>query len=88
MLGNFATDAVELIWPLVDSFEDDELEPDQRGLRYRLVSIATIMGQTFPRFQEWRKAALRDNWGKFHVERKRLADAFRPDLPGPKWSVN
>lgn len=62
--------------------------PDQRDLRYRLVAIATIMDQTFPKFREWRKAALRDKWGKFDVEHGRVADSFRPDLPGPKWSMN
>ena len=88
LLGNFDTEAVELLWPLVDGMAEDELMPDQRDFRYRLVAIATIMDQTFPKFREWRKAALRDNWGKFQVEHGRVADSFRPDLPGPKWSMN
>ena len=68
--------------------EEDDLAPDERDLRYRLVAVATIMGKTFPHFEEWRKAALRDNWGWFEREHRRLADAFKPDAPGPKWSAN
>lgn len=88
LLGNYETDAIDLCWPLVADMDEDDLAPDQRDLRYRLVAIATIMGKKFPHFDEWRKAALRDNWGKFTAEHNRLADAFKPDMPGPKWSVN
>jgi hypothetical protein len=60
----------------------------RRDYNTRKIAIAAIMDQMFPKFREWRKAALRDNWGKFQVEHARVADSFRPDLPGPKWSMN
>lgn len=88
LLGNFETDAIEWVWPLVADIEEDDITPDERDLRYRLVAISTIMGKTFLHFEEWRKAALRDNWGWFKREHSRLADAFKPDAPGPKWSAN
>ena len=85
ILGNFETEAIELLLPLVAK---DDLAPDQRDFRYRLVAIATIMGKTFPRFERWHKAAVWDNWGWFKREHKRLADAFKPDVAGPRWSEN
>ena len=85
-LGNFDTEAVDICWSMVE-FEHDPA-PDERDFRYRLVAIATIMGKTFPHFGEWKKAALRDNWGVFDREFHRLADSFKPDMPGPKLSMN
>jgi hypothetical protein len=37
---------------------------------------------------EWCKAALRDNWGRADLKHGRLADDFKPDPFGPKWSKN
>ncbi len=88
LLGNFSTEAVDLVWKFLADMDDGELSPNERDLRYRLVAVATIMDRTFPRFDEWRKAALRDNWGSFGLKADRLADEFKPDLFGPKWSEN
>jgi len=66
LLGNFEEEAIELSWPMVDTIAENDLEPGERDLRYRLVAIATIMGKTFPSFNDWHKAALRDNWGWFN----------------------
>jgi hypothetical protein len=88
LLSNFSEEAIDLIWKLVADIDDGELHPDERDVRYRLVAVCTIMGRTFPHFKEWHKAALQDNWGRFTVEPGRLADSFKPDHIGPKWSEN
>ena len=88
LLGTFETEAIDLCWPMVDDIDEDEMAPEERDLRYRLVAIAMIMGKTFPHFEEWHKAALRDNWGWFKREHKRLADTFMSDSPGPRISAN
>ena len=86
LLGNFSEEAVDLIWKFLVNL--DEENPEERDLRYRLVAVATIMGRTFPFFDEWRKAALRDNWGRFGLEPGRVADTFKPDPIGPQASEN
>ncbi len=88
LLGNFSEQAVDLLWKFLADMDDAALEPDERDLRYRLVAVATIMGRTFPHLEEWRKAALRDNWGRFGLKTGRVADAFKPELFGPQWSEN
>ena len=88
LLSNFATDAIDVGCEYITGIEDDGLDPEERDLRYWLVAAAMIMGTTFPRFEEWRQAAIRDNWGWFDIEPRRLADAFKPDQPGPKSSGN
>lgn len=88
LLGNFEPEAIDLCWPLVADIEEDELNPEERDFRYRLVAVSMIMGKTFPMFEEWKTAALRDNWGWFKREHSRLADNFQPDVPGPEPSMN
>jgi hypothetical protein len=88
LLDNFSLEAIDPVWSLVADAEDDELVPDERGLRYMLVATATIMGRRFPHFDQWHKDASRDNWGRFDLPRGRLADSFRPDEIGPKQSGN
>ena len=88
LLGNFSEEAVDLLWPFLADMDDEELEPEERDLRYRLVAVATIMGRTFPPFEAWREAALRDNWGRFGLETGRVADVFKSEEFGPKWSEN
>jgi hypothetical protein len=88
LLGNFSEEAIDLIWKFAADIDEEELQPDERDLRYRLVAVCTIMGRTFPQFEEWRRAALRDNWGRFGLQPGRMADTVKPDLPGPNRSVN
>jgi hypothetical protein len=88
LLWNFSEEAVDLLWPFLAEMDEEQLEPDERDLRYHLVAVCTIMGRTFPLFDEWHEAALRDNWGRFGVETGRVADNLKPDEIGPKWSEN
>ncbi len=88
LLCNFSEEAIDPIWNFLANMDEDALEPDERDLRYHLVAVCTIMGRTFPYFDEWHKAALRDNWGRFGVETGRVADNLKPDDFGPKWSEN
>ena len=60
LLGNFDTDAIELLWPIVDDIDEDEITPDERDFRCRLVILALVLGKMFPRFEEWYEAALQD----------------------------
>jgi len=87
LLGHFSNDAIELVRALVYGDEDD-LEPDQRDLRYRLLAVATIMDVTFPEYDEWYAEALQNNWGWGDYEPARLADAFRAETVGPPNSGN
>jgi hypothetical protein len=88
LLGNFSEQAVDLLWKFLANMDDEQLDPEERDLRYRLVAVATIMGRTFPHFDQWREAALRDTWGRFGLKTGRVADTFKPELFGPKWSEN
>lgn len=88
LLGNFSEEAIDPLWTFLAHIDEDRLEPDERDLQYRLVAVCEIMGRTFPLFEEWHKAALRDNWGRFDLKPGRVADTFRPEVFGPKWSEN
>ncbi len=87
LLGHFSNEAIELVRALVLGDEDD-LEPDQRDLRYQLLAVATIMDATFPEYDEWYAEALQNNWGWGDYEPARLADAFRAETVGPPISGN
>jgi hypothetical protein len=75
LLAHFEFDGVDLVQQLVEG-GDDDLHPDERDLRSRLVAAATIMGATFPEYEEWHDAAVRTNYGWFVHERKRIAENF------------
>jgi len=85
---NFSDEAVDLIWKFLADMDEEQLDPEERGLRYRLVAVCTIMDRTFPQFEEWHEAALRDNWGRFGLKTGRVAESFKPVQFGPKWSEN
>jgi hypothetical protein len=87
LLGHFSNDAVELVRALVLGDEDD-LVPDQRDLRYRLLAVATVMNVTFPDYDAWYAEALQYNWGWGDYEPARLADAFGAETVGPPISGN
>ncbi|HUG69939.1 MAG TPA: hypothetical protein VMM76_19460 [Pirellulaceae bacterium] len=75
LLAHFEFEGVELVQQLVEGNEED-LHPDERSLRSRLVAAATIMGETFPEYEEWHDDAVRTNYGWFEYERKRIAGNF------------
>ena len=88
LLGNFSTEAVDLIWKFLADRGDGELGPDEWDSRYRLLAVCTITGRTFPHFDDWREAALRDNWGRSGLGTWRVADDFKPESFGPRASEN
>jgi hypothetical protein len=75
LLAHFEFEGVELIQQLVEGDEED-LHPDERGLRSQLVAAATIMEATFPEYDQWHDDALQTNYGWFEYERKRIAENF------------
>jgi hypothetical protein len=87
LLAHFPTEAIMSVHDLVLGDEDD-LEPDERDLRYRLLAVATVMGETFPEYDDWYQAALENNWGWGDYKPGRLADAFRRHLVGQPYLGN
>lgn len=79
LLGQFSLDAIEPVWRLLAEVDEEELSPEERDLGYRLVAVGTIMGKSFPTFEQWHQEALRDNWGWFDLENPRLAEAFQEE---------
>lgn len=75
LLAHFEFDGVDLVQQLVEGGGDD-LRPDERDLRSRLVAAATIMGTPFSQYEEWHDEAVRTNYGWFEYERKRIAENF------------
>lgn len=78
VLSHFTLDGIELVRQLVLG-GDDELEPDQFDLRYKLIATATIMGVSFPEYPEWSKDAIETNYGWGGYERTRIAENFAPE---------
>ena len=63
LLWNFSEEAIDPLWQFLADMDEDALEPDERDLRYHLVAVCTIMGRTFPFFDEWHEAALAGQLG-------------------------
>jgi hypothetical protein len=87
ILSHFSFEGIEPVRKLVLA-DEDELAADDCDLRYRLVSVATIMEIELPELAAWHQEALESNWGCGEYKPHRLADAFRPDPVGPKRSGN
>ena len=81
VLSQFAVDGIEPVRRLVLG-DDDDLEPDQFDLRYKLIATATAMGTSFPEYLEWHKDALETNYGWHDYEPMRIAENFRADSIG------
>ena len=61
---------------------DDDLEPDQFDLRYKLIATATAMGTSLPEYFEWHKDAQETNYGWHAYEPTRIAKNFQPEEAG------
>ena len=49
---------------------------------------SAILGMTFPKYLHWYQLGILNDWGRFGEEPERMAEAFKPDEIGPKWSEN
>lgn len=87
VLAHYRADGIEPVRLLVNDDEED-MVPDQFDLRYRLLAVSTIMGESFPEYDEWYEDALETNFGWGERDYYRLADVFRPKPVGPKHSGN
>ena len=79
--------ALEMLVAVRDK-DDEGMQTPRSGLAYRMVRTGMIMDRTFPQFRKWHKSALRDNWERLGWPPSRLADNYRPEQFGPKWSEN
>jgi len=82
LLENFVPQAVE---PIRQMVLDDELSPDQMDLKYHLIAACTIMGATFPEYEEWYKQAVRDNFGWHDHKPDRIRNHFQEKPAGEQW---
>lgn len=82
VLGNFALGHVDAVREHVVGLDDD-LEPDQWDLRYRLVAVTTITGERFSEYEAWHADAVDTNYGWGEHERTRISENFGPDDPLP-----
>jgi hypothetical protein len=78
VLGNFVAGHAEAVRQLVVGL-DDELMPDQWDLRYRLVAVTTITGETFSEYDVWHDDAVDTNYGWGDRERLRISENFKSD---------
>ncbi len=78
LLGHFVPEAVEPVRRMVVR-RDEDLTPDERDLKSRLVAACTVMEATFPEYQRWYKEAVENDWGWAGVEWKRIRENFRED---------
>lgn len=74
LLNHFSEQAVELVRQMVLA---DDLNPDLTDLRYRLVATATIMGMSFPEYEQWYKDFVVNNWGRIEYEVGRIRKNFQ-----------
>ena len=82
LLGQFVSDAVDPIRRMLLG-EDENLTPDEMDLRHRLVAACTVMGATFPEYEQWYGDAVENAWGWVGVERGRIRENFREDVEAP-----
>ena len=76
MLGNFVPEAVEPIRQMVLAAD---LTPDQMDLKYHLIAACTIMGATFPEYERWYRAAVKDNFGWHDYKQDRIRKYFQDE---------
>ncbi len=62
-LRQLNTDAVPIITELVDNDDLVEYDAEWRDLRLALVEAATIMGVSFPQYEQWYEQAREADWG-------------------------
>lgn len=78
VLSHFTIGHIDAVRELVLGYDDD-LEPEQWDLRYKLIATATITEERFPEYEPWRSEAIESNYGSGGFARPRIADNFRPD---------
>jgi hypothetical protein len=77
LAAQLCDDAIPPVRQLVQG-RAEELSPEERDLRYRLVAACTLMGTTFPEYEAWYADAQRDNWGWNDYRSGRIADEYEP----------
>ncbi len=75
VLAHFAYEGIETVQQLVVG-EEEDLHPEVRDLRSRLVAVATVMEVTFPNYEQWHDDAVKTNYGWHDYEPMRIAENF------------
>lgn len=73
LLGNFVEAAIEPIRQIVTG---EFLTPDLLDLKHRLIAACTVMGKSFPEYQEWYAQAAAESWGWGDCESTRIRECF------------
>jgi hypothetical protein len=76
LLGSFADEAIEPVRQMVQGGAND-LNPDEKDLRYRLVATCAVMGVSFSEYDEWYQDAVKNAWGKTVVPTFPIRRNFR-----------
>lgn len=82
LLDNFEPEAVEPIRQMVLAAD---LTPDQMDLKYHLIAACTIMGATFPEYERWYRAAVKDNFGWHDYKQDRIRKYFQEEDDKEEW---
>ncbi len=88
LLANFCAEAVAPVRQFIAAAGEKRITRFEPDLRHHLVAVGTILGTTFPEFDEWRALALHDNWGRLDLPLRREVDRYKPEDFGPQWSEN
>ncbi len=76
LLSHFCAEGIEETRQLVLEDDQEELTPEQRDLKFRLVAVATIMGTGFPEYDGWHAEAIAMNYGWGDYEPQRMSRYF------------
>jgi len=76
LLSHFCTEGIESGCELVVEGDPEELMPDLRDLKFRIVAVATAMDVGFPDYEKWHQEARESHYGWFDHKRGRISQNF------------
>jgi hypothetical protein len=87
LLGQFADEAIGPVRQLVLEYDCDS-SGEIRDLRERLVATATVMGVSFPEYDAWYAAAVRNRWGRPDMGDHRIRENFDEDWDDDEYDTD
>jgi len=72
---------------------DVDGDVENEDLRHVLVAACTVMGTSFPEYDEWYQTAVKEAWGWRYEERERIRKNFvdsddEDDLDDEEWDID